>query len=355
MGLYRQEGSNIWWMSFTVNNVQYRKSTLAEDKRMAVAILGKMKAMIIEGKWFETGQAKMHTFEQLMEEYVTTHSAVNKTAESCQRDKDYIKHLSRIFGGLTLDKITPEMVTAYKKLRTKDEAKPATIKNELVCLNHALNLARSEWQWIRHNPISGVKMPIIANKIDRWLSYEEESALMLACHDRAWLKDIIIFALNTGVRQGGIINFQWKDVDLFRRTATIKKKSRMGRGKYTVPLNQTVIELLKAKSKVVAMNGYVFTQHGEQLTKREVQRQFVTAAKRAKITAFRFHDLRHTFATRLVQAGIDIYTVSKLLGHASVKETERYAHHYPESVRYGVEILDAIPAQKQSEKEVQEG
>ena len=129
----------------------------------------------------------------------------------------------------------------------------------------------------------------------------------------------------------------------------------MGNGKYTIPLNNTVMELLKRKGKVVSMNGYVFTQNGEKLTKREVQRQFQTAVKRAKITNFRFHDLRHTFATRMVQAGVDIYTVSKLLGHASVKETERYAHHYPESVRYGVETLEKIHAQKQAEKQVNEG
>ena len=234
MGLYRRKDSNIWWMSFTVNNRPYNKSTGTEDKRVAEAILGKIKAMIVEGKWFEVGQAKLHTFEQLMDEYITTHSAVNKTPETCQRDKDYRKHLSRVFGGLTLDKITPELVASYKKLRVKDGAKPATIKNELVCLNHALNLARSEWQWIKHNPISGVKMPTVANKVDRWLSQDEETALLTACYDRAWMEDVIVFALNTGVRQGGIINLQWKDVDLFRRTATIKKKSRMGNGKWEI-------------------------------------------------------------------------------------------------------------------------
>lgn len=355
MGLYRKKNSVFWWMSFTVDGAQIKKSTGTEDKRIAEAILGKIKAMIIEGKWFDVGQAKLHTFEQLMDEYITTHSSVNKTSETCQRDRDYVKHLSRIFGGLALDKINPETVTAYKKMRVKDGAKPGTIKNELVCLNHALNLARSDWQWITHNPILGVKMPIVANKIDRWLLQDEESALFAACHDRAWLKDVITFALNTGVRQGGIINLQWKDVDLFSRTATIKKKSRMGIGKYTIPLNDTVMELLKRKSKLVSMTGYVFTQDGDKLTKREVQRQFQTAIERAKIISFRFHDLRHTFATRMVQAGVDIYTVSKLLGHASVKETERYAHHCPESVRHGVEILEKIHAQKQAVKEAKEG
>ena len=352
-GLYLR--NKTYWMNFSSNGRYYKRSTGTSDRKLAETILGKIKAQIIEGKWFDVGQAKLHTFEQLMDEYITTHSSVNKTPETCQRDRDYIKHLSRIFGGLSLDKITPEMVSAYKKLRVKDGAKPATIKNELVCFNHALNLACREWEWLRYNPLSRVKMPVTANQIDRWLSPEEEGALMDACYDRPWLKDVIVFALNTGVRQGGVIHLKWSDVDFFRRTATVRKKSRMSQGKYTIPLNQTVIELLKAKGKVVSMSGYVFTQHGEQLTKREVQRQFVTAVGRAKISSFRFHDLRHTFATRLAQAGVDIYTISKLLGHSSVKMTERYAHHCPESLRYGVEVLHKLNTGKRDEKQVENG
>ena len=356
MGLYRRKDSPVFWMSFTKDGISYDRSTKTSDKRVAEAILGKIKAQIVEGKWFNVSQAKSYSFEQLMDEYITTHSMVNKTPETCQRDRDYIKHLSRIFGEMTLDKITPELVSMYKKLRVRDGAKPATIKNELVCLNHALNLATSEWQWIAHNPILGVKKPVVANKIDRWLLQDEETALMGACHDRAWLQDVIIFALNTGVRQGGIRDLKWKDVDMFRRTATIKKKSRMGMGKYTIPLNYTVMELLtRLKKGASNINGFVFTRNGLPMTKRIVQRAFQTAVTRAGLTSFRFHDLRHTFATRMVQAGVDIYAVSKLLGHASIKETERYAHHSPESVRHGVETLERSQAQKLVEKKAQIG
>ncbi len=71
-------------------------------------------------------------------------------------------------------------------------------------------------------------------------------------------------------------------------------------------------------------------------------RAYYNAVKRAKITDFKFHDLRHTFATRLAQAGIDLYMISKLLGHKDIKMTQRYSHHCPESLRSGVEVLDRI-------------
>lgn len=347
-GLYQR--GNVWWISFNLNGQRYRRSTGTEDRALAELILAKTKVQITEGKWFEIDAARDYTFDELMHKYLEEHSKVNKTPESTDRDKHYIIHLKRIFGGLTLDKVTAKLASEYKAMRTRDGAKPATIKNELVCFNHALNLACREWEWLRYNPLSRVKMPVTANQVDRWLSPEEEVALMDACHDRPWLKDVIVFALNTGVRQGGIRHLKWSDVDFFRRTATLKKKSRMSQGKYTIPLNQMVVEMLKANRKVVSMSGYVFTQHGEQLSKREIQRQFVTATKRAEISSFRFHDLRHTFATRLAQAGIDIYTISKLLGHSSVKMTERYAHHCPESLRYGVEILHKLNAEKRHEK-----
>lgn len=187
-------------------------------------------------------------------------------------------------------------------------------------------------------------MPKVSNLIDRWLTYEEEEKLLNACYDRQWLRDVI-FALNTGMGQGEIINLTWADVDFFRQTATIHKTKN--KEKRTVPLNQTVMELLKSKAKVVSISGYLFTQSGAMSTKREIQRQFYTAPKRAVIKKFRFHDLRHTFATRLAQSGIDIFMIAKLLGHKDIRMTQRYAHHCPESLRHGVNILDALNRQKE--------
>jgi integrase len=117
-----------------------------------------------------------------------------------------------VFGGLTLDKVSPALVSNYKDLRA-GEARPATIRNELVCLKHAFNLAVAEWQWIKANPIITVKMPIVENKIDRWLTDKEESALFAACYDREWLKDVITFSLHTGVRQGALISLKLSDID----------------------------------------------------------------------------------------------------------------------------------------------
>jgi integrase len=120
----------------------------------------------------------------------------------------------------------------------------------------------------------------------------------------------------------------------------------------TIPVNETVLHLIKQKAKGRHLSlikradlsgDLVFlSKTGTALESGHLRRAFRLALGKARIEDFHFHDLRHTFATRLVQAGVDIYKVQRLLGHKSPIMTQRYAHHYPESLRDGVEILDRL-------------
>ena len=110
----------------------------------------------------------------------------------------------------------------------------------------------------------------------------------------------------------------------------------------TIPLNATVFALLKAKYKVRSIKtSLVFqTSNHTMIDDHHLRRAFRGALKKAGIHGFTFHDLRHTFATRLVHAGVDLYKVKELLGHKSIVTTQRYAHHYPESLRSSVDVLE---------------
>ena len=191
----------------------------------------------------------------------------------------------------------------------------------------------------------------VDNARERWLTIEDEIRLIDSSITYAtgkgnikvanyWLQEIVVVALNTGMRMDEILSLEWTAVDLFRKTLTVMK-SKNGE-KRTIPMSKKVFELVKQSFKKKG-GGYVFFSHaGTKIDKSNLRRSFYKALERAGVEDFRFHDLRHTFATRLVQAGIDLYKVSILLGHKDIKMTQRYAHHCSESLREGVDVLDEI-------------
>lgn len=343
MAIFLRKQSKSWWMSFTVDGKQYQKSTGTEDKKLAMKIYGKILTLITEKKWFDIDAARQHTFEDLMERYFNDHAPIHKENSSVQRDKDSHIHLKQVFSGLTLDKITPSLVIDYRNKRLTEGAAHSTVLNEIGLLRNAFNVAIRHWKWCRENPVSQVKLGLKPRHVDRWLTYEEEQRLLEASkgHLNGQLTDIIIFALNTGMRKSEILSLKIQDIDFQRRICTVmKSKNKEKRG---IPLNASAMEVLIRRSKVIPISGYIFaTSNGTKIMPRNLNRGFVKALTKAGIENFRFHDLRHTFATRLTQHGTDIYKIAKLLGHKDISTTQRYAHHYPESLRDGVEVLDHL-------------
>jgi len=338
MGLYRR--GRIFWMNFSYHGKQYRQSTETEDKRIARRILDKVKGEIAEGKWCEKLPGEDRTFKEMMEKYMTEYSIPQKA--SAERDQSSLTHLSPFFGHLTLLEITPKLVSQYKASRRSEKASPCTINRELALAKHAFSHAIKEWEWLNENPVKSVSMEKEPASRDRWLTYLEEEKLLGLSPE--WLKEILVFALETGCRRGEIFSLQWRDVNLFQKVITIfGKKTGERRG---IPLTERAFELLQAKGKTSiqarSINGLVFTHPtGQKVNINTFRGAFARAIEKAGIEDFRFHDLRHTFASRLAQAGIDPYTSQRLMGHKNFATTQRYAHHYSESLRNGIEALEA--------------
>jgi integrase len=253
-----------------------------------------------------------------------------------------MNHLLPVFGKLKLAEVTPKLLAAYKVKRRLEKAAPATINKELGLVRHAFNVALREWEWCRSNPMHKVSMETVHNQVDRWLASDEESRLLASSPE--WLREIITFALNTGMRRGEILNLQWRDVDFSRGVLVVMKSKNKERR--TIPLNGIVFELLAARQgRMRVKDGYVFASSQDtRIDERNLTRAFYAAMEAAKVENFRFHDLRHTFATRLVQKGVDLYKVQLLLGHKTPAMTQRYAHHSPESLRDGVQVLEGLRA-----------
>jgi len=341
MGLYRRKDSPIWWMSFSVNGKQYRRSTDTTDEKLAASILAKVQTLVIEDKWFEHNVARRHTFEEMMERFMSEHAPTKEPATQ----KSYrisLSHLKEFFSGMRLDEIDTDAVSRYVAYRRgQKNSKPSTRNRELAMLSKAFNLARL-WKYTKENPCELVIREKEDNEIGRCITREEESRLLEACwkYMNGQLAEIVIIALNTGMREGEILKLHCSQIDLFGKVITsINEKTNKQK---SVPMNETVYNLLKEKSKVRSMSGYVFTTNNDTpFIARNMMRRWYKALEDAEITgSLRFHDLRHTVGTRLIRAGKDIYAVASLLDHSQVSTTKRYAKHNTESMRDVVQGLE---------------
>jgi integrase len=339
MGLYKR--GPVWWMSFMCSGTRYRQSTETADKKLARKILDKVRGEIVEGKWFEKLPGEEKTFKGMMERYMRGHSARNKTPKSHSRDKSLQDHLVAYFKDLYLAEISPKLIANYKTRRREEGAAPQTINNELSLMSHAFSLAIKEWEWLRDNPVKKVSKEKVNNLVERWLTQEEEKNLLTSSPN--WLRQIISFAINTGLRLSEILDLKWSRVDLFRKTVTILEDQK-NQGRDILPLSEGALTVLKERAGVRRdETELVFcSRNGTRIGSRNLQRAFYSALKKSGIEKLRFHDLRHTFATRLIQAGVDLYTVQKLGRWKSISMVMRYAHHYPESLRSGVNALDRV-------------
>jgi len=342
MGLYKR--GRVWHMSFFYQGKRYRKSTETTDRKLGQRIYDKLKSEIAEGKWFEKLPGEYKTFKEMMDKYEIEHLTQKASA---RQYKGYIKNLRSFFNETPVSQITPIMINEFKLKRRNDEVGTASINRELAVLKNSFNKALREWGWVKDNPVTRIPMEKEPPGRVRYLTDEEFEKLLKACPE--WLRPIVLTARHTGLRKGNILSMKWHQVDLSRRVITIertKNGERLG-----IPINETLLELLKRLSKVRYIGSEHVFYHPPAKKKNakgtfngrryyEVKASFQNALKEAGIEDFRFHDLRHCFASALVQRGVDLYGVQRLLGHKSHEMTQRYAHLAPENLRKAVLKLD---------------
>jgi integrase len=327
-------------MSFSHKGERYRLSTGTANERLAERIYAKVRTEIETGAYFPQMPEHHKTVAELLEKYFVEHSALNKKPRAHRRDRSLKTHLIKAFGHLIMVDVTPAAIAAYKTARRQAGASGATVNRELGMARHAFNLAMKEWQWASRNPFTMVTREKEPKGRDRWLRDEEERRLLAACP--AWLREFVEFAVETGLRLGEILTLQWPHVDLGHGTLTVEAATTKNGLPRTIPLSDRALAVLRRRQgRTGDASLVVFANRtGGHRTLGTVNRAFRKARTRAGIANCRFHDLRHTFATRLCQDGVDPYTVQRLVGHQDPKMTQRYAHHCTESLRRGIEVLN---------------
>jgi integrase len=332
----KNKKGETFYIQYSVNGEQIREKVGSSSKgvtrRMAKEALMSREGDIVQGK-FNIAQTRTYPkFSVLVKSYLEW-SENNK--RSYRTDKSLAKTLKHFFGNKRIDNITALDIERYKRIRrNKIKEKPknlgkgdrdisfVTINRELAFLKHFYTMA-IKWGKINHNPVMGVKM--FPEKMrDRFLNEDEISALLDACElsRNRHLKLIVITALNTGARLREILNLRVVDLD-FRNSVINLEFTKTGE-KDKVPMT----EFLKAALLLHLEEHdhyYLFCdEDGNPFN--EVKHSFKTALDIAEITDFRFHDLRHTFASHLAMNGIEGRTLQELGRWKTPSMVMRYAH-----------------------------
>jgi len=273
-------------------------------------------------------------FKDISKIYLEGYARIEK--RSWKTDEVRMKALVDHFGDTELREITPAMVRQMVKARRLRGNSESTCNRYLALLKKVLNLAIEEG-YLETNPARRVKLFSEQNTIrERILTKEEEIRLLAASAPH--LRSILILALNTGMRRGEILNLKWRNVD-FQMDSLVVERTKSKKVRH-VPMNEAVRnELLRLKARS-GRNTYVFLNPKTEGPISSVKTAFKAACRRAGIGGFRFHDLRHTFATRCIRAGVDLGTLQSLLGHFSLQVTTRYVHSSNQAKREAVKLIE---------------
>jgi len=297
---------------------------------------------------------------------------------STEHRKDSVENIKRIernFSNLfarPLSEINSWVIEKWRTERLKSGISKVTVNRDVSALKGVISKA-VEWEIIPYSPLAKVK-PLKVQSLGkvRYLTDIEETSLKknlnardmkiinerASCNEwrRAWgyellpnllgckyadhLTPIVLLGLNTGLRKGELFDLSWSDINLKIKTLTVQgETSKSGETRY-IPLNADAVSILKQWREQNTSAGYVFpAKDGKRL--RSIQTSWENVIKDSKIKNFRFHDLRHSFASKLVMKGVPLNTVRELLGHGDLKTTLRYAHLAPDHKADAVALLNS--------------
>jgi len=288
------------------------------NRKFAEIVLNKRRVEIAENKFLDKKKVAKIKFSDMVDKYIEMYLKVNRPTW-WKSEKHNLRHLTGFFGEKYLHEVTTLDVEKFKIEQLKVVGKNSVNKN-LGCLRAMFNKAK-EWKLFEgDNPVHNRQFFKLENRRLRYLEKDEIKKLLLVCD--GYLKDIIEFAINTGMRQGEIFHLKWEDIDF--NTGLIHLLKTKSGEKREIPMNENVRNVLD-RVKRTPTSIYVFSSFHEKPFD-NVKRSFKTALEKAGIKNFRFHDLRHTFASHLVMGGVDLLTVKELLGHKKIDMTLRYSH-----------------------------
>lgn len=331
-----------WFFDFTLGGKRFIRIG-GRTKEEARAAMNRLRVELLEAPKCAPAEVEDPLFEDFALEYIELYAKPHK--RSWERDERSIEHLKRAFGGRRLSQISLLQVERYRVERLRDVSL-STVHRELACLKGILSKA-IDWEKLASFPLRKIRIDLKAEpKRERVLSGDEEVRLMEAASP--YLRKMIVLALNTGMRLGEVLKLRTEHVNLGARLITITAENSKSKKARRIPLNSVAAELLRP---LVEGPGFIFRKRkGEPFVR--VNSGFKAACVRAKVDDLRFHDLRHTFETRSIEAGANPASIVRIMGHHSIPfSLEHYFHAGNDRLLRDVEILAESRAQHERKDE----
>jgi len=353
MRIYKR--GKTWSIDYSAQGQRIREA-VGPSKRLAKKALESRRGEIVQGRFKLQEVKSSPLLQEFAKEFLKWAKANCRSYES--HHASHLKPIHAYFQGKRLHQITPWLIEKYKAHRLQQPTqrpqgpkpnqgngnptpvqyvKPATVNNELKVLSSLLSKA-VEWGHLSQHPMKAGKVKCLREPkgIERELTDQEEERLLKA--SPPWLQDLIVVALDSGLRRGELVGLSWDRLNLPAREIRLTE-TKNGKGR-RVPLTARAHAALSRLRRTRAEEPGPFPS-GRGKHPWIVASAFRRARTRGGLSDFRFHDLRHTFATRLVRAGADLITVARLLGHSDLRMVQRYAHPGEADARRAVHALEA--------------
>lgn len=314
MSLFKR--GSTWWIDFTTaSGERIRCSARTEDRTQAQELHDKLKAE--SWRVVQLGEKPERTWDEAAYKWLveTQHKATH------EEDKSKIRWLQQYFRGRSLRDIDRELIVRVAELKGQSSA-GATVNRYLALIRAILRKAAYEWEWI--DKVPKVRFFREAKRRVRWITAEQAQKLLveLPAHQR----DVVLFALATGLRQANVLKLEWTQIDLDRGVAWIHADQAKGRRSIHVSLNSVAREVLVRQVGKHPLRVFTWRGHPIAWANTRAWRQ---ALARAGIENFRWHDLRHTWASWLTQQGVPLNVIQEMGAWESEGMVRRYAHLAP--------------------------
>ena len=338
MGIYRRPDSPTFWMSLQVHGQRVRMNTMVEDRGLAGDLFCAWKAELARARWLGTPTADGdHTVAELITQYLMMVTP-RKAPVSQERDHLILARFATRWGTLLMRDLSALLIEAYMAERLAQVCF-ATVSKELGVIKAACRCA-VRWNWASHSPFTGIVLNQEGTARSRWLSDDEEARLLAHCETE--LRDLVIVGLDTGLRPGNLVGLHGEWVQQAGTCLIIPREHTKTKTlPITIPLTTRAAAIIGRYLEHARAEHVFVSKTGRPYTSAEANRRLQRAAVKAGLRDVCVYTLRHTFISRLVQAGVSLPEVAALAGHRDVRMTMRYAHLAPQHLRKSIASLEA--------------